>query len=56
MIFTNQLRQKLGVSFGDPYTTSGGKALAFHASVRLRMKAAGQIKAKVNEIEQTVGT
>lgn len=44
MVFTNQLRQKLGVSFGDQWTTSGGKALAFYASVRLRLKSVGQIK------------
>ena len=46
LIFTNQLRQKLGVMFGDPWTTSGGKALPFHASVRVRLKNAGQIKDK----------
>ena len=45
LIFTNQLRTKLGVSFGDPWTTAGGKALPFHASVRLRLKNTGQIKA-----------
>jgi len=55
LIFTNQLRQKLGVMFGDPWTTSGGKALQFHASCRLRLKAAGQIKAKVNGKDQVVG-
>ena len=44
LIFTNQLRQKLGVMFGDPWTTSGGKALPFHSSVRVRLKNAGQIK------------
>jgi len=55
LIFTNQLRTKLGVSFGDPWTTSGGKALPFHASVRLRLKSLGQIKAKVNGKEQVVG-
>ena len=44
LIFTNQLRQKLGVMFGDPWTTSGGKALPFHASTRVRLKNAGQIK------------
>jgi recombination protein RecA len=54
-VFTNQLRQKLGVMFGDPWTTSGGKALQFHASCRLRLKAAGQIKAKVNGKEQVIG-
>ena len=55
LIFTNQLRVKLGVSFGDKYTTSGGKAIGFHASCRLRLKAAGQIKAKVNGFEQVIG-
>ena len=44
LVFTNQLRQKMGVMFGDPWTTSGGKALAFHASVRIRLKSMGQIK------------
>ena len=44
LVFTNQLRQKLGVMFGDPYTTSGGKALPFHASTRIRLKNKGQIK------------
>lgn len=45
LCFTNQLRQKVGfVGLGDPYTTSGGKALAFHASLRLRLKSVGQIK------------
>ena len=38
LVFTNQLRQKLGVMFGDPWTTSGGKALPFHASTRIRLK------------------
>lgn len=44
LVFTNQLRQKLGVMFGDPWTTSGGKALPFHASTRIRLKNLGQIK------------
>ena len=44
LIFTNQLRQKLGVMFGDPWTTSGGKALPFHSSTRIRLKNMGQIK------------
>jgi len=48
LIFTNQLRQKLGVMFGDPWTTSGGKALPFHASTRIRLKNLGQIKDKKN--------
>ena len=44
LIFTNQLRTRLGVMFGDPWTTSGGKALPFHASTRIRLKNLGQIK------------
>lgn len=56
LIFTNQLRARLGVSFGDPWTTSGGKAIPFHASVRLRLKSVGQIKAKdAKGIEQIIG-
>ena len=55
LIFTNQLREKLGVMFGDKYTTSGGKAIQFHASCRLRLKAAGQIKAKIQGKEQVIG-
>ena len=45
LCFTNQLRVNMNaMAFGDPYTTSGGKALQFHASVRLRLKSKGQIK------------
>jgi len=55
VVFTNQLRQKMGVMFGDPWTTSGGKALAFHASVRLRLKGVGRIKQKVNGQDKVVG-
>ena len=57
LIMTNQLRTKLGVSFGDQWTTSGGKAIPFHASVRLRLKNTGMIKAKdANGVEQIVGS
>lgn len=55
LIFTNQLRTKMGVSFGDPWTTSGGKAIAYHSSVRLRLKNVGNIKAKIHGVEQIVG-
>jgi recombination protein RecA len=56
LVFTNQLRQKMNaMPFGDPWTTSGGKALAFHASVRLRLKGMGQIKMKVNGNDKIVG-
>ena len=55
LIFTNQLRTRLGVAFGDPYTTSGGKAIPFHASVRLRLKSVGQIKVKKDGVDQAIG-
>lgn len=43
-IFINQLREKIGVMFGNPETTTGGNALKFYASVRLDIRRAGQIK------------
>ena len=55
LVFTNQLRAKMNAMFGDPWTTSGGKALAFHASVRLRLKNMGQIKMKVGAKDKVVG-
>lgn len=45
VIFTNQLRQKIGVMFGNPETTSGGNALKFYASVRLDIRRIQSIKA-----------
>ena len=50
LVFTNQLRQKMGVMFGDPYTTSGGLALPFHASTRVRLQNMGMIKDKDGEV------
>ena len=50
LAFTNQLREKLGAMFGDKYTTSGGKALPFHASCRVRLKSMGKLKDKEGEI------
>jgi recombination protein RecA len=44
MIFTNQLRHKIGVMFGSPETTSGGMALKFYSSVRLDMRRIQAIK------------
>jgi len=44
MIFTNQLRQKIGIMFGNPETTSGGMALKFYASVRLDIRSIQAIK------------
>tara|TARA_R110000744_G_scaffold248351_2_gene364758 strand:+ start:608 stop:1738 length:1131 start_codon:yes stop_codon:yes gene_type:complete len=55
LVFTNQLRQKLGVMFGDPWTTSGGKAVGFHSSCRLRLKSMGQLKTKVDKQDIVVG-
>ncbi len=51
MIFTNQLRQKIGVMFGNPETTSGGMALKFYASVRLDVRRIESIK----QGEQVIG-
>jgi recombination protein RecA len=43
-IFINQLREKIGVMFGNPETTTGGNALKFYSSVRLDIRRASQIK------------
>src|SRR5258708_22157114 len=52
MVFINQLRQKIGVMFGSPETTSGGLALKFYASVRLDIRKLTGVK----EGEETVGS
>ena len=44
-IFTNQIREKIGVMFGNPETTPGGRALKFYSSVRVDIRRIGQIKA-----------
>lgn len=46
VIFINQIRQKIGVMFGNPETTTGGNALKFYASVRLDIRRIGSIKNK----------
>lgn len=51
LIFTNQLRSKIGVMFGNPETTTGGNALKFYASVRLDIRA----KQGLKEADVTVG-
>lgn len=51
VIFINQIRQKIGVMFGNPETTTGGNALKFYASVRLDIRRIGSIKDK----DQTIG-
>jgi recombination protein RecA len=52
VIFTNQLREKIGVMFGNPETTTGGKALKFYASVRIDMRKI----ANITEGEKIVGS
>ncbi|MCB9945766.1 MAG: recombinase RecA [Geminicoccaceae bacterium] len=51
VLFTNQIRSKIGVMFGSPETTTGGNALKFYASVRLDIRRIGQVKDK----DETVG-
>jgi recombination protein RecA len=50
VIFTNQIRQKIGIMFGNPETTTGGNALKFYASLRLDIRRIGQIKDGENVI------
>ena len=45
MIFINQLREKVGVMFGNPETTTGGRALKFYASVRMDVRRIGGTEA-----------
>ncbi|MGH7459372.1 MAG: recombinase RecA [Longimicrobiaceae bacterium] len=51
VVFTNQIREKIGVMFGNPETTSGGRALKFYASLRMDIRRIGAIKDR----DQTVG-
>jgi recombination protein RecA len=44
LVFINQIREKIGVMFGSPETTTGGRALKFYSSVRLDIRRIGQIK------------
>jgi recombination protein RecA len=46
VIFTNQIREKIGVMFGSPETTTGGRALKFYASLRMDVRRIGSIKDK----------
>lgn len=46
LVFLNQIRQKIGVMFGSPETTTGGNALKFYASVRMDIRRIGQVKDK----------
>ena len=54
-IFINQLREKVGVMFGNPETTPGGRALKFYASVRLDVRGNTQIKGTGDQKDQNVG-
>lgn len=51
VIFINQLREKIGVMFGNPETTTGGNALKFYASVRLDIRRSTQIKGSDGEVK-----
>jgi recombination protein RecA len=51
VIFINQLREKIGVMFGNPETTTGGNALKFYASVRLDIRRSTQIKTTDGEVK-----
>jgi len=55
LLCASQLREKMGVMFGDKYTTSGGKALGFHASCRVRLKGVGKLKTGKGVTEDVVG-
>src|SRR5487761_2362151 len=50
VIFINQLREKIGVMFGNPETTTGGKALKFYASLRLDIRRIGAVKEKADVV------
>ena len=50
VLFTNQVREKIGVMFGSPETTPGGKALKFYASCRLQVQRIGAIKNAAGEV------
>ena len=54
VIFINQIRNKIGVFFGNPETTTGGNALKFYASVRVEIRRAAQIKQGENVIGNRV--
>jgi len=50
VIFTNQIREKIGVMFGNPETTPGGRALKFFSSVRIDIRRIGQIKEPTGKV------
>ena len=54
VIFINQLREKIGVMFGNPETTTGGNALKFYASVRIRVSKKGKIEVGGQQVGHTM--
>jgi recombination protein RecA len=55
VMFTNQIREKIGVMFGSPETTPGGKAMKFYASVRMDIRRIGQIKEGSDKDADVIG-
>lgn len=56
LLITNQLRQKMNaMPFSDPWVTPGGKAVAFHSTVRVRLSLAGTIQRKTSDAKETIG-
>lgn len=55
LIFCNQLKVKIGVVFGDPMTTPGGKAIPYHASTRIRLTKSKEIAEGANKLKETLG-
>jgi recombination protein RecA len=53
-IFINQIREKIGVMYGNPETTPGGRALKFYASVRMEVRRKGDVKAGTDKIGNQV--
>lgn len=56
VIFINQLRMKIGIMFGNPETTAGGRALKFYASVRMDIRSAGKIEEGSADTKEITGT
>jgi recombination protein RecA len=54
-VFINQIRMKIGVTWGNPETTPGGKALPFYSHIRIKVRKTGTIKAKEDGVDKVVG-
>jgi recombination protein RecA len=55
MLFLNQIRENIGVMYGDKYTTFGGLAIPFHSSIRVSLKLSSKIKIEHGKLKQIVG-